>query len=159
MRIVTSVRRALGAFSGEARARRDMVELHGLTRELVDELATQVEELRCATGKVAVFWGRSYAGLRCAIEDGCDRHLGELQDLRADLDVAVHDLAQLHGRQLRNTQALLMTLATKADLLGQEISEREMFWKAEAAWAQSLLGERKPSVWPPEPARGSTAAA
>jgi uncharacterized protein YigA (DUF484 family) len=108
---------------------------------------------------MVVFWGRSYVGLRETFDVGCRQHLEELERMRADLDLAVKGAADLRGLKLRAARERVQALQARANELRREINEREKFWTAEAEWTLSLLGERKPSLWPPEPLREMAKAA
>jgi hypothetical protein len=71
------------------------------------------------------------------------------------LNSAVQGLGNLHGRRFRQTYARLRSVSAQAERLCLEVEERERFWYNEAEWALNLLGERKPTTWPPEPLAAS----
>jgi hypothetical protein len=150
----------LGHFGRKTRlAQRELVRQHNETDELISRLQGRVATLRSTVASMAVFWGRSYVGLRETFEVGCRQHLEELERMRADLDLAVKGAADLRGVNLRAALARAQALQAQVDELQREIIERERFWSVEAEWTLSLLGERKPSLWPPEPRREMAKAA
>jgi hypothetical protein len=151
MEVVRKLKAVLGFGQGAQIAQQGLLQQLAGIRELTGRLQSQVLALRSTAGTLTVFWSRSYVGLHGTLEAGCQQHLSEIEKLRADVELAMQEVGGLQGRKLGAAQAHARALRAQADELRHEIAERERFWKAEADWALSLLGERKPTSWPPEP--------
>ena len=149
--VVSGFSHVLAVVGFDGRTREEIIGLHHEVHARLNELEARVEALRIFGNTLAVFWGPSYTDLNSILREGCDRHLSELQHLRAELDREREALDDLGRRELQGAAARLVAIAAEADDLHQSIRERERFWEQEAHWTLDLLGARTASVWPPEP--------
>ena len=149
--VVSGFSHVLAVVGLDGRTREEIIGLHHEVHARLIELEARVEALRIFGSTLAVFWGPSYTDLNSILREGCDHHLSDLQQLRAELDRELEALDDLGRRKLQGAAARLMAIAAEANDLHQSIRGRERFWEQEAHWTLDLLGARTASIWPPEP--------